>query len=1163
MQNQPSSSSIPSSSSTNNNTNNVSSSLSSSSSTTRPSPIPNSPNTLTTSSSSSSNMMMRSSPKPSSGGMIPQYQQYFHLLQSISSGGPLPIPSTSTSLNGSGGTSNLPFSPNLNGLPPSSSASLVSTSPMMRRTTLSAILGTTPSGLTRSSNNNSSNSVVGSSTSSSSSNQNSSSSASSKGNTSPKNEQSSTTPMLVTTSANQNSTQIASPVPISSVLPVKLSHDSHHDSSVVLDSSVSMPSPAVAKQKKSRKKKEEKEEKNSANEDDATSSGGGGGQGEDEQSKKGRSKTCKRWTEEQNRLLKDAVLRYGPRNWKKIASEISGGMFTADQCNQHWHRVLHPRIIKGEWTQEEDNLLFDKVAEYGESSWTKVAEFLIGRTDIQCRHRYFQKKKEMESGSRRKTTSTFSSPSLASSTGVSPGLGVTADGGLLSPQLAGLEGVRVNVPNPSPPLGISPSSILDSASTSNFVHQHKITLFTTPSTVPLQERLKGDSSVILGQQPSPNIQNNTPSGTFASPSLSMESKQRVTQFSYLEKEGIDESDFVTIDEMPMIVPTTTTTPTQFPKSQQTSTPQEEKKIPTQQKQQAQYNENLLLCDEEDLSTPQLGATSLTTEEDMSSATLMKRATPQLATPQMGGEQDDMDEDDEPHQLTIDEMDTVSPELSKAKNLQMGTKSTQPLMAPVHTTIGSPQVATTISSGSDSLSSSANINNTPTITPAKPKKRSSALNRMRGNINVWIPFSESEEQVLITEVYKQILEKNLPLPHINMHRGIQSTAIVGVSISEDQSSSIQFQSTIPNSSESTTIPEAFSTTSSNVGDTNSTSNRQSILLPSPVPVLTSNSPLPRQLIPHNNNIRKTSVTPTTSVTSSDYVDDIDFVEILTVNSNCFHPLRTHHSLKTHFVKLREMLGDAALFNLSHNHQGPLVLEPLSQTPLALYQKSNSHAWLSSSKVATHRTSSSSLASSSHATSTTTSTTLNSASSSSQTTPNKPGRKKKIIPQDVTKMEEGVSANASSSTAGKPGRKRKTASAQIPGVASSTMAEPTRKKVKKTLSEQQKNSKSEDQMDVNSTQSTNQLPLVGDSNVTFLLLKNFNAPPTTKQIQPSKMTLPLDTPLSQIVSTIRGNLSLNYDPEIICENSPISNTSQSLRNLMDEKNIQIDELVLFYK
>ncbi|KAL0480611.1 mybB, partial [Acrasis kona] len=58
-----------------------------------------------------------------------------------------------------------------------------------------------------------------------------------------------------------------------------------------------------------------------------------------------RSKTCQRWTEEQNKDLREAVLKHGPRNWKKIAVEI-GGLFTADQCNQHWHRVLNPRIIK-------------------------------------------------------------------------------------------------------------------------------------------------------------------------------------------------------------------------------------------------------------------------------------------------------------------------------------------------------------------------------------------------------------------------------------------------------------------------------------------------------------------------------------------------------------------------------------------------------------------------------------------------------------------------------------------------------------------------------------------------------------------------------------------------------------------------------------------------
>lgn len=110
---------------------------------------------------------------------------------------------------------------------------------------------------------------------------------------------------------------------------------------------------------------------------------------------KPRAKTCQRWTEEQNRALREAVLKYGPRNWKKIAEEI-GNVFTADQCNQHWHRVLNPRIIKGDWTPQEDELLYERVASFGESSWTKIAEGIPGRTDIQCRHRYFQKKKEFQ-----------------------------------------------------------------------------------------------------------------------------------------------------------------------------------------------------------------------------------------------------------------------------------------------------------------------------------------------------------------------------------------------------------------------------------------------------------------------------------------------------------------------------------------------------------------------------------------------------------------------------------------------------------------------------------------------------------------------------------------------------------------------------------------------
>lgn len=111
--------------------------------------------------------------------------------------------------------------------------------------------------------------------------------------------------------------------------------------------------------------------------------------------RRSRTKNVSRWTEEQDRLLTEAVQRHGPRNWKRIATEI-GGMFTADQCNQHWHRVLNPRIVKGDWSPAEDELLYERVTHYGESSWTKVSEGIPGRTDIQCRHRFYQRKREEE-----------------------------------------------------------------------------------------------------------------------------------------------------------------------------------------------------------------------------------------------------------------------------------------------------------------------------------------------------------------------------------------------------------------------------------------------------------------------------------------------------------------------------------------------------------------------------------------------------------------------------------------------------------------------------------------------------------------------------------------------------------------------------------------------
>lgn len=56
-----------------------------------------------------------------------------------------------------------------------------------------------------------------------------------------------------------------------------------------------------------------------------------------------------------------------------------------------WKKSLHPtRERVGRWTQNEDKCL--KVAQmlFGPKNWKKIAQFVPGRTEVQCRERYFE-----------------------------------------------------------------------------------------------------------------------------------------------------------------------------------------------------------------------------------------------------------------------------------------------------------------------------------------------------------------------------------------------------------------------------------------------------------------------------------------------------------------------------------------------------------------------------------------------------------------------------------------------------------------------------------------------------------------------------------------------------------------------------------------------------
>lgn len=103
----------------------------------------------------------------------------------------------------------------------------------------------------------------------------------------------------------------------------------------------------------------------------------------------GRSSASSRgnWTSDEDDLLREAVAKYGGRNWKKIAESISDR--TDVQCLHRWQKVLRPGLVKGPWTAEEDKKVCDLVKQHGVKSWSFIAKQLDGRLGKQCRERWY------------------------------------------------------------------------------------------------------------------------------------------------------------------------------------------------------------------------------------------------------------------------------------------------------------------------------------------------------------------------------------------------------------------------------------------------------------------------------------------------------------------------------------------------------------------------------------------------------------------------------------------------------------------------------------------------------------------------------------------------------------------------------------------------------
>ena len=99
------------------------------------------------------------------------------------------------------------------------------------------------------------------------------------------------------------------------------------------------------------------------------------------------------WSTNEDKLLREWVEQEGATKWSACASRIPGR--SGKQCRERWHNTLNPDVKKGEWTPEEDKVIFELQGSIG-PKWTEIAKHLPGRTENSIKNRFYSTVRRMK-----------------------------------------------------------------------------------------------------------------------------------------------------------------------------------------------------------------------------------------------------------------------------------------------------------------------------------------------------------------------------------------------------------------------------------------------------------------------------------------------------------------------------------------------------------------------------------------------------------------------------------------------------------------------------------------------------------------------------------------------------------------------------------------------